>query len=140
LPSIQKLARSLAYDSLQMKKLIDLSQKNNYFEGEIFGYTMLGKIYRIKTDYPKAIQYHNKAIKLSQKINNINFRLYNLNMLGVVYRRIDAVKSALEYHNKALQSLEIYPEKKQRNIKNIAISHNSIGNIYLLLEQEKLAL
>jgi tetratricopeptide (TPR) repeat protein/two-component sensor histidine kinase len=66
-------------------------------------------------------------------------QVYSLNMIGVVYRRMDAVKSALEYHNKALQLAKNTPIKTREIIDNIAISHNSIGNIYLLLERDDLA-
>jgi len=136
---IEKKLAGLAYDSLQMKKLIELSKKNKYLQGEIFAYNMLGKTYRIKANYPKALEYHNKALKLSKEINDINFTLYSLNMIGVVYRRMDAVKSALEYHNKALQIARDYPHKNNEILENMAISHNSIGNIYLLLQKEELA-
>ena len=54
-------------------------------------------------------------------------------MTGVVYRRIDAVSSALDKHNAALALAESQSKKSRALLKGIAISQNSIGNIYLLL-------
>ncbi len=135
-----KLLSDIAYDSIQLKHLSILSHDNNYPQGEIFAYNNLGKIYRIKADYPKAIYYHQKAYNLAKETGDLPAQIYSLNMLGVIYRRMDAVKSALEYHNKALDLARSAPVKTKTIIENIAISHNSIGNIYLLLQRDDMAL
>ncbi len=136
---IDKVLYWAKYDSVKMKKMAELSQKNNYPEGEIYAYNMLGKIYRISTNYPKAIFYHQKAYNKAKEIDNLYYKIYSLNMMGVVYRRMDAVKSALEYHNKALELAKNAPRKNKEIVENIAISHNSIGNIYLLLQRDDMA-
>ncbi len=136
---IDRQLKYIKYDTIQMKELLRLSQKNNYPEAEIYAYNMLGKTNRINTNFSKAIFYHQKAYDKATEIDNLNMRIYSLNMLGVVYRRMDAVKSALEYHNKALQLAQNQTFKDKETLENIAISHNSIGNIYLLLERDDLA-
>jgi tetratricopeptide (TPR) repeat protein len=136
---INKKLSKVKYDSVQMKAFARLSKKNNYPQGQIFAYNMLGKINRINTNFSKAIYYHQKAYDIAKRIGDLNMQVYSLNMLGVVYRRMDAVKSALEYHNKALELAQQAPEKTRELVNNIAISHNSIGNIYLLLERDDLA-
>ncbi len=127
-------------DSVQLKRLAELSRQKNFPQGEITAYNMLGKLYRINGDYPEAIYYHQKAYDLAKQIDDLYDEIYSLNMIGVVYRRMDAVKSALEYHNKALNLALNALQKNEKIWKNIAISHNSIGNIYLLLQRDDLAL
>ena len=136
---LKKTLSKAVYDSVKMKKMLIMSRENNYPKGEIFANNMLGRIYRIHTDYPKAIDYHNRAYLLAKKINDTISQIYSLNMLGVVYRRTDAVKSALEYHNKALNMTRNLKSIDDEILENIAISHNSIGNIYALLQKEDLA-
>ncbi len=61
-------------------------------------------------------------------------------MLGVDYRRLDLVHSALDYHAKAL-SFAIDIDDPSIDVKrSIAVSLNSIGNIYLSLKQYDRAL
>ncbi len=137
---LNQLLYKIKKDSTQIKQLIALSRQKDFPEGEIFGYNMLGKLYRINADYSKAIYYHQTAYNLAEKIGDLYNQVYSLNMIGVVYRRMDAVKSALEYHNKALNLALNAPDKDKEIWENIAISHNSIGNIYLLLQRDDLAL
>ncbi len=133
------LMRNSNRDSMAMKQLLIKSRAIKYKEGEIYALNMLGKMARIKTDFAKAIKLHQQALNIAKQINHIPFEIYSLNMLGVVYRRMDAVKSALEYHYKALQIASSTKQKSREIDENIAISNNSIGNIYLLLEKPKLA-
>ncbi len=130
----------ISKDTIRLKRLADMSLENDYPKGAIFAYNQLGKIFRIKADYPQAIFYHQKAYNLAKEVNDLPGQIYSLNMLGVIYRRMDAVKSALEYHNKALDLALSAPVKTKEILENIAISHNSIGNIYLLLQRDDMAL
>jgi len=127
-------------DSVSLKRFAEFSQNYNFPEGELYAYNALGKLFRVQANYAKAIYYHQKAYNLASALNIPFYKIYSLNMLGVIYRRMDAVKSALTYHNKAL-NLALNSNSKDRDIvENIAISHNSIGNIYLLLQRDDLAL
>ena len=137
---LNRLLYRIKRDSVQLKRMVELSRQKNFPQGEITAYNLLGKLYRINGDYTKAIYYHQKAYELAKKINDFYSQIYSLNMMGVGYRRMDAVKSALEYHNKALNLALSTPEKDFKIYKNIAISHNSIGNIYLLLHRDDMAL
>ena len=137
---LNRLLYRIKRDSVQLNRLIDLSHQKNFPAGEIVGYNLLGKLNRINGDYLKAIYYHQKAYDVAKEIGDIHSEIYSLNMMGVGYRRMDAVKSALEYHNKALNLAQNSAEKDEGIYKNIAISHNSIGNIYLLLQRDDLAL
>ncbi len=127
-------------DTTKMK-LFALKSKNvDYLEGESYALNMLGAFYRNKSMYDQAIDKHEIAEELANAANNIDLKVVSLNMLGVVYRRMDLVRSALDYHSEALKlaNAEINPSKDLR--RSIAVSQNSIGNIYLALKQYDLAL
>ncbi len=122
-------------DTLKMQLLVEVSAKNNYTIGQIYGYNALGYYFRDKSLYERAIEYHNKAIKLCEESDNDSQKIRALNGMGVVYRRMDAVRSALDYHQQALAIAEKI-ENKTDDIKySTAISLNSIGNIYISLKQ-----
>jgi LytS/YehU family sensor histidine kinase len=137
---IDSIFKHFKRDSLKMQRLIKESKTNNYLEGESYAYNALGAIYRNKSFYDKAIELHKKADSLAILSNNVNLKVSSLNMLGVVYRRMDLVSSALDYHSQAL-TLANSVENKDAALKySIAVSQNSMGNIYLVLKQYDLAL
>ena len=137
---INRFLKQYSRDTIALKHFARLSRQNNFPKGTVYAYNKLGKYFRIKANYPKAVYYHQKAYNLAKQINDLYNQIYSLNMLGVIYRRMDAVKSALEYHNKALYLAETSKSTAQDIVENIAISHNSIGNIYLLLQRDDMAL
>ncbi len=127
-------------DSTKMKRFAQESKNFNYPEGESYALNALGIIYRNISHYPKAIDYHKQAEILAEQADNLELKVYSLNMHGVVYRRMDFIRSALDYHAKALNIAHTV-EVPSENMKwNIAVSHNSMGNIYLTLKQYNLAL
>ena len=127
-------------DSLKMKHFVLLSKNSNYLEGQSYALNALGTIYRNISLYPKAIKSHKQAEELAKKANNIELTILSLNMQGVVYRRMDFIRSALDYHEKAF-SIANTVEAPSNYIKlGIAVSQNSMGNIYLALKQYDLAL
>ena len=127
-------------DTLKMKFLVQKSLDADYKTGESFAYTRLGIFYRNKSKFNQAIVYHKKALDLALKAQNINLQVVNLNMLGVIYRRTDNVTEALNQHQKALTLAESVIEKNDDLEKSIAVSLNSMGNIYLTQDQPDLAL
>lgn len=131
--SLQKYTSRFRRDSLGITSFIDRSQKADYDFGEAFGENLYGIYLRDRSYYDESIAHHQKALTLAEAINDVELEVSILNMTGVVYRRIDAVSSALDNHNAALALAESQPKKSNALLKGIAISQNSIGNIYLLL-------
>lgn len=127
-------------DTLKMKFLVQKSLDADYKTGESFAYTRLGIYYRNKSKFNQALVYHKKALDLALKAQNINLQVVNLNMLGVIYRRTDNVTEALNQHQKALSLAESVTTKNDDLEKSIAVSLNSMGNIYLTQDQPDLAL
>ena len=137
---IDSVFRKHKRDSIKMQFLIKEAKARNYIEGESYALNALGSIYRNKSFYDKAISCHKQADSLATIANNVNLKVSSLNMLGVVYRRMDLVSSALDYHSQALTLANSVKNKDNGLKRSIAVSQNSMGNIYLVLEQYDLAL
>ncbi|MGB3606959.1 tetratricopeptide repeat-containing sensor histidine kinase, partial [Psychroserpens sp.] len=128
-----------ARDSMQMKKLIVASKALDAEAVECYALNALGVIYRNMSHYERSIDAHEKANVLAGLLENVELQVVSLNNIGVAYRRMDLVKTALDYHTKALDIARSVKEPSKTISYNIAVSQNSIGNIYLILEQYDLA-
>jgi signal transduction histidine kinase len=108
---------------------------------EAFLANRLGIYYRNISKYPLSLQYHQQALALSKKIKNIPIQVQSYNMLGVVYRRMEKIIPAIDNHQKAFNLIEhVKPPIDHSLIVSKAIALNSLGNIYLTLNQNELAL
>ena len=138
--TIDSLLKPFERDSLKMKRLQDISKGNTYDEGSCYALNALGVINRDLSNYDKSIAFHQEAKQLAEKAENIELKIISLNMIGVAYRRMDIIKPALDYHTEALKIAYsvVNPSKTIR--RSIAVSQNSIGNIYLALKQYDLAI
>ena len=138
--TIDSLLKPFERDSLKMKRLLDISKGNTYDEGSCYALNALGVINRDLSNYDKSIAFHQEAKQLAEKAENIELKIISLNMIGVAYRRMDIIKPALDYHTEALKIAYsvVNPSKTIR--RSIAVSQNSIGNIYLALKQYDLAI
>ncbi len=104
-----------------------------------FLYNELGTFYRDISNYNKSKEYHTKALILSKQANNIYLEIAAYNMLGVVYRRIDSIKPAIDNHQNALILVNSIKDKDDEILRSQAISLNSMGNIFLTLNQFEMA-
>ncbi|TXD81929.1 tetratricopeptide repeat protein [Subsaximicrobium wynnwilliamsii] len=127
-------------DSIKLKQFISKAKNENYLEGESYALNVLGVLYRNISQYERSIKLHKKARELAQVADNVELRVISLNNVGVAYRRMNLVKPALDFHTKALDISSALKNPSQEIQHNIAVSHNSIGNIYLVLEQYDLAM
>ncbi|MGJ5642795.1 tetratricopeptide repeat protein [Formosa sp. S-31] len=129
-------------DSTKMQYLAHHANANNAFDIKSFALNALGSIYRNKTMYEKAITTYLEAEEAAITAKNDVLEVISLNMLGVVYRRMDLIKPALDYHKKAYdlasEKFRMNPDPEFEH--SMAVSRNSMGNIYLTLEQYDLAL
>ncbi len=137
--SIDSLFKVHARDSMQMKILIVASKALDAEAVECYALNALGVIYRNMSHYERSIDAHEKANVLAGLLENVELQVVSLNNIGVAYRRMDLVKTALDYHTKALDIARSVKEPSKTISYNIAVSQNSIGNIYLILEQYDLA-
>lgn len=139
---LEDLFHSDKRDSVKMKRLIHLANKNNHNEVKSYALSALGTIYRNKSMYDKAITTYKAAEQAAVDANSDVQQVIALNMLGVVYRRMDLIKPALDYHKKAYdlanEKFKSNPDPEFEH--SMAVSRNSMGNIYLVLQQYDLAL
>ena len=138
--TLDSIFSSFERDSTKMKALANKAKSINYIDAESYALNALGNIYRNVSLYEKAIETHKEAEALARKINNIELQIITLNMIGVDYRRLDLVKPALDYHTKALDIAKSIKNPSSDIKYSIAVSQNSMGNIYLVLEQYALAI
>lgn len=127
-------------DSTFMRKLAVKANETNNYAAEGFAYNFLGISYRNASFYEKSIEFHKTAFDLAQKAEDIDLQVVSLNMIGVAYRRMDLVKPALDYHTRALDLANSVKTLTPQLEASIAVSQNSIGNIYLALKQYELAI
>lgn len=138
--NVHNALANFANDSTKVKEFIEKCKRLNYAEGVSEGLNRIAINYRNASKYEQAIALHKEAIKYSEKCQSIIFKVTSLNMLGVVYRRMDKIKEALDYHQAALKLIETVETMDYNALKSIAVSRNSIGNIYLTMREGDLAL
>jgi tetratricopeptide (TPR) repeat protein len=138
--AINYYLRPFRRDTTQLKELITIFEKANYFDGKTYCENLLGIQYRNYSLYQKAIAIHKQALQTAEKANSVEFRVFSLNMLGVDYRKIDANRTALDYNHEALSLADKVEEPGLGLKRSTAVSLNSMGNIYLLLKQYDLAI
>lgn len=137
---INSFLRPFRRDTTKLKALVLKFEENSYLDGKTYVENLLGIQYRNYTLYQKAINTHRQALETAKRANSIEFRVFSLNMLGVDYRRIDANRTALDYNHEALKLAETIEKPSLGLRRSIAVSLNSMGNIYLLLKQYDLAI
>jgi len=138
--SINNYLYPFTRDTTNLKKMALMFEDATYLYGKTFVENQLGIRYRNFSLYDQAIAKHKQALETAKQANSIEFRVLSLNMLGVVYRRMDANRTALDYHQEALTLAETSKNPSLGLRRSIAVSHNSMGNIYLLLKQYDLAI
>uniref|UniRef100_UPI000650109B tetratricopeptide repeat protein n=1 Tax=Bizionia psychrotolerans TaxID=1492901 RepID=UPI000650109B len=138
--TLDSIFYNVKLDTIKLSYLVHKSHKNNYFDGECYALNTLGSYFRNTSDYDQAITIYTKALSAARQGKNLEMEVISLNMLGVVYRRMDAIRSGLDYHKQALDLAENAPELTLELKRSIAVSQNSMGNIYLALKQYDLAL
>lgn len=136
---IDSFFKETQLDSTAIRVIINESKNKKSLGTELYSKIKLGIILRDKADYKTAIKINNDVLKQSKKIKDRNFEIVCLNMQGVVYRRMDSIQQAINFHQKALELAEKQNPKTETVLRNIAISSNSIGNVYLTLDQLDLA-
>ncbi|QNM85328.1 tetratricopeptide repeat protein [Polaribacter pectinis] len=133
---IDKILKPFQRDSFKVKAIIKKFITADYKDGLAYEYIKLGNIYRKYSNYDKAVETHKKALNIA---DNKEFKIFSLNMLGVDFRRKNIYTSAIDFNKKALEIAEKIEKPNSGILRSMEVSHNSIGNIYILLEQYNLA-
>jgi tetratricopeptide (TPR) repeat protein len=137
---IHKAMRKHRTDTVNMRFFSELSKEKGYLEGESYALSELGRTYRYISNYSKAIQLHEKALEIANTANNLELKISSLNYLGVVYRRTSSVRTAMDFNQQALVLAEAVTNPSEGIKRSINVSLNSIGNLYIALNQYDLAI
>lgn len=137
---IHKALRQYRIDTVSMRYFSEKSRVKGYMAGESYALSELGRTYRNKSNYSKAIELHKEALEIATEANNIEFKISSLNYLGVVYRRTSSIRTAMDFNQQALELAEAVKNPSEGIKRSINVSLNSIGNLYLTLKQYDLAI
>lgn len=132
---IHKVMGQNRSDTIFMRYFEKASKQKKYSAGQGYALNELGRTYRNRSRYDTAIRLHLEALAISEKAENLDFRIYSLNNLGVVYRRLFSVRTAMDYNQEALKLAETVGNPSDGIKRSINVSINSIGNLYLMLDQ-----
>ncbi|CAM1334423.1 tetratricopeptide repeat protein [Tenacibaculum aestuariivivum] len=124
----------------EINLFLEKNKKSSYRLDELYVKNTQIYLYNTTTEYTKIINKYKKSLFKARKINNIESEIAILNELGLVYRQQDKIRLALNYHQEAL---EIIAKINNPNVAikiSSGITNNSIGTIYLMLNQYERAL
>ncbi|WP_439131519.1 tetratricopeptide repeat-containing sensor histidine kinase [Polaribacter sp.] len=137
---INNFLRPFRRDTVKLKILAQKFEEASYLDGKTYVENLLGIQFRNYSLFDKAITTHTFALETAKRAKSIEFEVFSLNMLGVDYRKMDANRTALDYNYEALKLAETVKSPSLGLQRSIAVSLNSMGNIYLLLKQYDLAI
>ena len=137
---IDSVLKPFNLDDEKMTNILKLSKAISNYETASYALNALGANQRNISNYDEAIKLHKEAKEYAERAESIEFEIISMNMIGVAYRRMDVIKPALDYHTEALKIAYSVTNPSETINRSIAVSQNSIGNIYLALKQYDLAI
>jgi two-component system, sensor histidine kinase and response regulator len=119
------VAYDLNYTALEMAK------KNEYIEGEAFGYDRIGIMEFYRGNYADAIAHFKKSLDLFVKIKNKDGLAYSYNHLNWAYAEQKKYKKALHYGKISLQIREEQnnPRGVSKSLSDIALVFKKMGEL-----------
>ncbi len=120
---------------LYAKLGLDYSSKLKWKKGLGESYCSYGTIYRLKSDFPNALDNNYKALKIFEELKDKSGIAKCLNNIGSIYRLQKKFPTALDYHFKALKiAMELGDEQQISSI------YKSISRDYIKsLEYERIS-
>ncbi|MFD0993957.1 tetratricopeptide repeat protein [Tenacibaculum geojense] len=128
----------LSSDEAQL--LFDKSLETKYVLGQIFALNALGRNEKYQSNFKEALNYYFRSLKLSEITNNKPTQVLTKNIIAGIYKSQDDIRNALDYYQSAISIAKEIKNPSLENRKSISVAHNSIGNIYISINQYELAL
>lgn len=115
------------------KKIILLSQKNNYKIGEANAFGRIGLAYKLKGKFPIALKNLFHSLLLFEKLKDKKGIVYQLGNIGTVYASLHQNQKAFSYYSRALKiSKEINDQKSiSSQYSNIAVCYTEWDSLDL---------
>lgn len=99
-----------------------------------------GRKMRENSEFTQALQLQQLALEASIKIDDTISIVHDYNQLGTTFRRLGRIEHAMNNHYLALNIAEEYHEDTSKvALKNIVVSCNGLGNVYLSMDNDELA-
>lgn len=127
---IQNLDKAILY----AQRSVDVSDGIHYTTKKIKGIHQLGRLYRLKKDFKKALSYHNEGLKIAKDYANQKSIANAYINIGKVYH--DAGKESLAKES-FLEAIKLGDKIKNSLIKYLA--NTAIGNLNKDLEKNNIA-
>lgn len=115
------------------KRIIYLSRKRNYLNGEANAFGRIGLAYKLKGEFPVALKYLFKSLFLFEKLNDKKGMIYQLGNIGTIYSSLHDNNKALRYYKRALKlSKEIKDQKSiSSQYANLAVCYTEWDSLEL---------
>lgn len=104
---------------------LDLAVQISFEKGMSDAFNNLGSFNRARGNYPKALEYHEKALALDEKTRNLGMQAITLKNIGNVYLVQGQYEKSLEYYFRSKDLL-----KEAGDEYALAAIHNNIGLAY----------
>ncbi len=104
---------------------LDLGKEIGFHRQIALSYHIIGKIYRVQSEYILASECYEKSLEIYKELNYKPGIAACLNSKGILYRRLRQIDKALNFY---LRSLKIYDEIGDTS--GIVDLSNNIGTIY----------
>jgi serine phosphatase RsbU (regulator of sigma subunit)/tetratricopeptide (TPR) repeat protein len=102
-----------------------LAEKLKNWERLSHNYRQIGGIYRLQSNYDKALAAYISSLKIAEKYNLTLELATTLNNIGLIYRSQNNYDDAIKYHQK---SLEIATDMQDNRL--VAHNLNNLGLVY----------
>jgi Signal transduction histidine kinase len=99
--------------------------------GSITALKELGKRCRNESNFDEALAYHSKGLAIAEQVHDTLEIVQALNNIGTDYRRLGVLESATPYHYRAWKISEECSDTTYNAMKNMVVSLNGLGNVYL---------
>ncbi len=96
------LSRFNAAERCYMRGL-NIVEKGDNDAARAYFLNNIGKVYSLRWDYDKAIEYYNKALKIDEQLGDLTGKARDLNNIGLIYYARDDYDKAIEYYNESLK-------------------------------------
>ena len=91
----------------------------------------LGKLQRNESRFDDALKSHSDGLKLAEEVCDTIEMVRAMNNIGTNYRRLGILDVATNYHYRAWKISEECSDTSETTVKNLSVSLNGLGNIYM---------
>lgn len=91
----------------------------------------LGKLQRNESRFDDALKSHSDGLKLAEEACDTIEMVRAMNNIGTNYRRLGILDVATNYHYRAWKISEECSDTSETTVKNLSVSLNGLGNIYM---------